>query len=403
MRNPDSSTSPFNAMNNENPFRIIKTCPDTKARAGELETLHGIIPTPVFTPVGSQGTVKTLTPVEIKEIGLPMILANTYHLHLRPGIETVEKAGGLHKFMAWDGAILTDSGGYQIFSLSRLRQITDEGVVFRSHLDGSEHRITPELAIQYQESLGADITMVLDECASYDEDYKKVRRAMERTNHWAERCLAAWKGKGQLLYAIVQGGVYSELRRQSAGYLTSMNFPGYAIGGLSIGETKDVTYAMIDETVALLPENKPRYLMGVGSPEDLLEGISRGIDIFDCVLPTRIARNGSLFTRSGRINIRNASFSKMMRPINDDCSCYTCRTYTAAYMHHLFHAKELLGYRLATIHNLTFINNLIKEIRGAILDGSFDSFKKKFLSDYKVTDEQIRLGQKQKWLESRGT
>ncbi|MFC1992163.1 tRNA guanosine(34) transglycosylase Tgt [Chloroflexota bacterium] len=388
-------------MNNSNTFRLIKTCPGTKARAGELVTQHGIVPTPVFSPVASQGTIKTLTPVEIKDIGLVMILANTYHLHLRPGIEVIEKAGGLHKFMAWDGAILTDSGGFQIFSLSRLRQVTDEGVVFRSHIDGSEHLITPELAVQYQEALGADIIMVLDECPSHDDGFEKVRRAMERTHHWAERCLTARKRNDQSLYAIVQGGVFPELRQQSAGYLTSLDFPGYAIGGLSIGEAKTVTLAMVEETVALLPENKPRYLMGVGSPEDIVEGVARGIDIFDSALPTRVARNGSLFTRLGRVNIRNAAYGRMVQPVDPDCHCYTCRTFSAAYLHHLFRAKELLAYRLATIHNLTFISKLIKEIRRAILDSAFDSYKNKFLSDYRVTDERVRLGQKQKWLQSR--
>ncbi len=388
-------------MNNSNTFRLIETCPGTKARAGELVTPHGIVPTPIFSPVASQGTVKTLTPTEIKDIGLVMILANTYHLHLRPGIEVIQKAGGLHKFMGWDGAILTDSGGFQIFSLARLRKVTDEGVVFRSHIDGSEHLITPEISIQYQEALGADIIMVLDECPSNDDTFEKVRRAMERTHHWAERCLNARKRADQALYAIVQGGVFSELRQQSAGYLTSLDFPGYAIGGLSIGEAKAVTLAMVEETVALLPESKPRYLMGVGSPEDIVEGVARGIDIFDCVLPTRIARNGSLFTRLGRVNIRNAYYGSMFQPVDPDCHCYTCRTFSAAYLHHLFSAKELLAYRLATIHNLTFISNLIAEIRRAVLDGSFDSYKNKFLFDYKVTNEQVRLGQKQKWLKSR--
>ncbi|MFC2020574.1 tRNA guanosine(34) transglycosylase Tgt [Chloroflexota bacterium] len=388
-------------MDNSHNFRLTKTCPGTKARAGELATPHGIVPTPVFSPVASQGTVKTLTPAEIKDIGLAMILANTYHLHLRPGIEVIEKAGGLHKFMAWDGAILTDSGGYQIFSLARLRRVTDEGVVFRSHIDGSEHLITPELAIQYQEALGADIIMVLDECPAHDNSFERVQQAMERTHHWAERCLSARKRNDQALYAIVQGGVFPELRQQSAGYLTSLDFPGYAIGGLSIGEAKAVTLATVEETVALLPENKPRYLMGVGSPEDIVEGVARGIDIFDSALPTRIARNGSLFTRLGRVNIRNAAYGKAAQPVDPDCDCYTCSTFSAGYLHHLFSAKELLAYRLATIHNLTFISKLIKEIRRAILDSSFDSYKNKFLSDYRVTNEQVRLGQKQKWLKSR--
>ncbi len=362
---------------------------------------HGTVPTPVFVPVASQGTVKTLTPEEIKDIGLVMVLANTYHLYLRPGISVIEKMGGLHKFMGWDGAILTDSGGYQIFSLARLRQVSDEGVVFRSHIDGSEHLITPELAIQYQEALGADIIMVLDECPAYDNSFEKVREATNRTHHWAERCRRAQKRSDQALYAIVQGGVFSELRRQSAEYLISLDFPGYAIGGLSIGEPKKVTLAIVEETVTLLPENKPRYLMGVGSPEDIFEGVARGVDIFDSALPTRVARNGALFTRLGRVNIRNAAYSQLERPIDPDCDCYTCQTFSAAYLHHLFNSQELLAYRLATIHNLTFVSRLVQKIRDAILDGTFSSFKDKFLSNYQTTDEQARLEQKQKWLKSR--
>ncbi|GAI17532.1 unnamed protein product, partial [marine sediment metagenome] len=277
-------------------FKIIQTCPDSRARAGELTTPHGIVPTPVFLPVGSQGTVKTLTPEEIKNIGIAMVLANTYHLYLRPGIAVIEKMGGLHKFMAWDGAILTDSGGYQIFSLASLRKVSDEGVIFRSHIDGSQHLLTPELSIQFQEALGADIIMTLDECPPHDDSFEKVKRAMDRTHQWAERCQRAQKRNDQALYAIVQGGLFPRLRHQSAEYLTSLGFPGYAIGGLSIGEPKKVTRSITEETVALLPEDKPRYLMGVGSPEDIIEGIARGIDIFDSALPTRVARNGAFFT-----------------------------------------------------------------------------------------------------------
>ena len=296
-------------------FRLIKTCPHTKARVGELVTPHGVVPTPVFLPVASQGVVKTLTPEEVKGLGIAMVLANTYHLYLRPGISLIERVGGLHKFMGWEGAILTDSGGYQIFSLARLRQVGDDGVVFRSHIDGSEHSLTPELVIQFQEALGADIIMALDECPAHDDDFEKVKRATERTHRWAERCQKAQKRRDQALYAIVQGGVFPELRRQSAEYLTSLDFPGYAIGGLSLGEPKKVTLAMVEETVALLPEDKPRYLMGVGSPEDIVEAVARGCDIFDCALPTRVARNGALFTGQGRQNIRNAAFSQTEQPI----------------------------------------------------------------------------------------
>jgi len=382
-------------------FSLIKTCPDTMARAGELLTPHSKVLTPVFVPVASQGTVKTLTSSEVKSIGFDMILANTYHLHLRPGTDVIDEMGGLHKYMAWDGAILTDSGGFQVFSLAGLRKVSDKGVVFRSHIDGSEHLITPELAVEYQELIGADIIMVLDECIASSSDFEEAERAMKRTNLWAERCLNAWKRNDQALYAIVQGGVFPELRRQSAGFLTSLDFPGYAIGGLSIGEAKEVTYTLVEETTTLLPEAKPRYLMGVGSPEDIIEGVARGIDIFDCALPTRVARNGSLFTFSGRINIRNASYIREERPVDPDCSCYTCSNYSAAYLHHLFNARELLAYRLATIHNLTFIKNLITEIRDSILNEAFNSFKSEFLNNYRTTDEKVRLDQKQKWLKSK--
>ncbi len=380
-------------------FRLLKTNTATKARAGELITPHGTVPTPVFMPVGSQGTVKTLTPDEIKDTEFAMILANTYHLYLRPGLEVIEKAGGLHNFMGWDGAILTDSGGFQIFSLARLRKMSDGGVVFRSHIDGSEHLITPELAVKYQETIGADVIMVLDECSAHG-SFNEAKQAMERTHLWAKRCQQAHKSTNQALYAIVQGGVFPELRRQSAEYLASLDFPGYAIGGLSIGEAKTVTLEMLEKTMPFLPENKPRYLMGVGSPEDLFEGVARGVDMFDCVMPTRVARNGSLFTRAGRVNIRNSKYSQMEGPVDPDCLCYTCRTFSAAYLHHLFNARELLAYRLATIHNLTFISRSMGDIRESILDGSFVAFKDSFLSGYRTTNEQVRLKQKEKWLKA---
>jgi len=385
-----------------NDFRLIQTCPVSGARAGELITPHGLVPTPVFLPVGSQGAVKTLTPEEVRDIGVRMVLANTYHLYLRPGIEIVAKMGGLHKFMAWDGAVLTDSGGYQIFSLAPFRQVSDEGVTFRSHIDGSEHFITPELIIQFQEALGADIIMVLDECSAYGDSFEKVQKAMVRTHQWAERCQKAQKRNAQALYAIIQGGIFPQLRRQSAEYLTSLDFCGYAIGGLSVGEPKEVTLAMVEETVAWLPGNKPRYLMGLGSPEDIVEGVARGMDMFDSALPTRVARNGALFTWQGRRNIRNAAFRRMEQPIVPDCDCYTCRTFSAAYLHHLFKSEELLAYRLATIHNLSFIHNLTGKIRSAILDGTFSAFKDNFLKSYQPTDEQARFSQKQRWLKRRG-
>ncbi|MFC1967098.1 tRNA guanosine(34) transglycosylase Tgt [Chloroflexota bacterium] len=386
---------------NENGYKIIKT--DADARAGELRTAHGTVLTPVFMPVGSQATVKTLTSEEISGMGWRMVLANAYHLYLRPGVDIIEEIGGLHRFMGWGGAILTDSGGYQIFSLAPLCRIDDEGVVFRSHIDGSKHSLTPETAVQMQERIGADIIMALDECRSHDSDYDGVKAAMRRTQHWAERCLKAHKREEQSLYAIVQGGMFPELRRQSAADLSSLGFDGYAIGGLSIGEPKTVTLNMLEETVPYLPADRIRYLMGVGSPEDIVEGVARGIDMFDSALPTRVARNGALFTLQGRRNIGNAAFKKMDRPFDPDCGCYTCRNFSAAYLHHLFRAGELLGLRLATLHNLTFVQNLLKQIRVSILDGSFTSFREDFLAEYRTTDEKTRVSQKQKWLNARKT
>jgi queuine tRNA-ribosyltransferase len=380
-------------------FHLLKT--SGGARAGELLTAHGVVPTPVFLPVGSQATVKTLTPDDIKGLGYEMVLANTYHLYLRPGIDVIEKMGGLHRFMAWDGAVLTDSGGYQVFSLAPLRKVGDEGVTFRSHIDGSEHFLTPELAVQFQERLDADVIMALDECSAYGDSKEKVQQAMERTHRWAERCLQSHQKKDQALYAIVQGGMYPELRRQSAAYLTRMDFPGYAIGGLSVGEPKEITLAMIGETVAVLPAGKPRYLMGVGAPEDIIEGVARGIDIFDCALPTRVARNGALFTGHGRVNIRNAIYKTRDAPLDPDCDCYACRTFSAAYLSHLFRAGELLSLRLATVHNLCFIGNLMRRIRESILGGTFNNLREDFLAGYETTNEETRVEQKRRWLRGR--
>jgi len=379
-------------------FRLIKSCPDTSARAGELYTAHGPVTTPIFMPVGTQATVKTLTPQELKDIGLSIILANAYHLYLRPGTGLIDKMGGLHNFMKWDRAILTDSGGYQIFSLARLRKVNDEGVVFLSHIDGSQHFITPETAIRIQESIGADVIMVLDECPSYTDGFQKVKQAMERTHRWANSCQQAQKRNDQALFAIVQGGTFTELRHQSATQLKSMGFAGYAIGGLSIGEPKALTRTVVEETAALLPEDKPRYLMGVGSPEDIVHAVAQGIDMFDSVLPTRVARNGALYTWYGRRNIRRTIYSKLEAPFDPDCNCYTCRNFSAAYLNHLFKSKELLAYRLATIHNLTFINNLMNKIRENIVNTTFSSFKKDFLANYEGTNENLRLDQKEKWL-----
>jgi len=367
---------------------------------GELATKHGTVPTPAFLPVASQGTVKTLIPEELKDIGTTIILGNTYHLYLRPGVDVIERLGGLHKYMGWDGPILTDSGGYQVFSLARLCRITDDGVTFRSHIDGSEHNLTPELVIEFQQKLGTDVMMTLDECPAINDSRAKVREAVDRTCRWAERCLNHHQSSDQLLFGIIQGGVFSELRQESAQAITSLDFPGYAIGGLSLGEAKEQTWSMVDETMPFLPQDKPRYLMGVGSPEDIIQGISRGIDLFDSALPTRVARNGALFTMQGRQNIRKAAYKAQEGPVDADCDCYTCRTFSAAYLHHLFKCEELLAYRLATIHNLRFIVRLMRIIGNAIQQGTLAAFKKDFISQYQVTDEETRLAQKQKWLKS---
>jgi queuine tRNA-ribosyltransferase len=380
-------------------FTLIKT--SNSARAGELTTAHGVVPTPVFMPVGSQATVKTLTPEDVKGIGYNMLLSNTYHLYLRPGIDIVEKMGGLHRFMGWDGSILTDSGGYQVFSLSGFRKMTDEGIKFRSHIDGSEHFLTPELAVKYQEALGSDVMMVLDECAAYSDSKGKLAKAMERTHRWAERCLNAHHPNEQLLFAIVQGGVFEDLRQESAETLKKLDFPGYAIGGLSVGEPKDIMLETLGKTTPFLPEDKPRYLMGVGSPEDIVEGVARGVDMFDCALPTRVARNGALFTMKGRINIRRAAYSEQQGPVDPECDCYTCRTFSAAYLSHLFRSEELLALRLATVHNLRFMYNLVKNVRQSILDGAFEEYRRSFLANYKTTDEKVRVEQKTRWLKAR--
>jgi len=358
------------------------------------------VPTPAFLPVASQGTVKTLIPEELKKIGITIILSNTYHLYLRPGIDIIEKLGGLHRYMSWDGPILTDSGGYQVFSLARLCKITNNGVTFRSHIDGSEHNLTPEAAIELQQKLGADIIMTLDECPAIGASMVKIREALDKTSRWAERCRKYHKNSDQLLFGIVQGGIFPELRHQSAASITSLDFPGYAIGGLSLGEPKELTWSMVDETMPFLPPDRPRYLMGVGSPEDIIEGVSRGIDLFDSALPTRVARNGALFTSQGRVNLRKAIYRVKEQPVDADCDCYTCRTFSTAYLSHLFKCEEMLAYRLATIHNLRFIARLIQRIGDAIRQDTFVAFKNDFLSQYQVTNEEVRLAQKQKWLNS---
>lgn len=370
-------------------YTLLQKDAGSEARLGALRTPHGEIATPVFAPVGTQATVKTLDPRDLRELGTSLILANTYHLYLRPGADRVAEMGGLHKFMGWDGPILTDSGGFQVFSLAEQRTLSDDGVLFRSHIDGSRHLFTPELVVEVQEKLGSDIIMCLDECAEpTDRAYNE--RALLRTHAWAERCQRAHNRPDQALFGIVQGGVFADLREQSARFLTSLDLPGYAIGGLSVGESKEQMYAMLDVTAPLLPAERPRYLMGVGAPEDLLEGVARGIDLFDCVLPTRLARNGALFTRRGRLNIRNARFEVDPSPIEEGCDCFTCRNFTRAYLRHLFKAGEMLGTRLATIHNVHFLLRLMGDIRAAIADGTFIDFKERFLAQYPIIPHAVR-------------
>ena len=370
-------------------FTLTQEDPQTKARAGVIHTPHGDIPTPVFAPVGTQATVKTLTPTDLHDLDAPLILSNTYHLYLRPGADLIAEFGGLHHFMQWDRPILTDSGGFQVFSLSGLREVDDEGVTFRSHIDGSKHRFTPEKVIDIQEKIGADIIMSFDECPPPD-DYDYNVQALARTHRWAERGQVAQQRRDQALYGIVQGGIFADLRTQSAEFLTSLDFPGYSIGGLSVGESKADMHAILDVLHPILPRHKPRYLMGVGSPEDLFECVARGVDQFDCVLPTRIARNGAVFTHQGRINLRNARFATDKNPIEADCTCYTCRTFSLAYIRHLLVAKETLALRLTTLHNLHFMLEIMRRIRQSILDGTFAEYKDRFLAAYQPVPEERR-------------
>ena len=361
-----------------------------------LHTPHGDVPTPVFCPVGTQATVKALAPRELLELDARVILGNTYHLYLRPGADLIARQGGLHRFMGWERAILTDSGGFQVFSLQALRVVDDDGVTFRSHLDGSEHRFTPERVVEIQEQLGSDIAMVLDECAN-PRDYAYNVAALRRTHLWAERCLRAHTRPDQALYGIVQGGIFEDLRTESAQALAQLDFPGYAIGGLSVGESKAEMYRILDLVVPLLPAARPRYLMGVGSPEDLLEGVARGIDIFDCVLPTRLARNGAVFAPDGRLNLRNAAYAEDPRPIQGGCACYTCQNFSRAYLRHLVMAREILGLHLNTIHNVHFLLQLMRDIRQAVLEGRFLALKETFLGRYRVADAGAREGNRQAW------
>jgi queuine tRNA-ribosyltransferase len=369
------------------PFSFKIEAKQGRARAGRFQTPHGELLTPVFAPVGTQATVKAITPAQLRELGASLVLANTYHLYLRPGDEIIAESGGLHRFMNWPGPILTDSGGFQVFSLAESRKIDDEGVTFKSHIDGSSHRFTPEKAIAIQENLGADIMMAFDECAEpYDRETNE--RAVARTHAWAERCQAAKTRPDQALFGIVQGGVFPDLRRQSAAYIASLGFPGHAIGGLSVGETKDEMHAMLELMDEVLPTDKPRYLMGVGTPADLVNGVMRGVDIFDSVLPTRLARHNSAFTRSGgRLNLLNAAYTRDSRPVDKDCSCYTCQNFSRAYLRHLILAKEMLSATLLSIHNLHILIQLAWELRKAILEGNFLSQTGAFFENL---DEEVK-------------
>ncbi|MCF8052573.1 MAG: tRNA guanosine(34) transglycosylase Tgt [Desulfobacterales bacterium] len=362
-------------------FKVTATCSETRARAGTMTTAHGVVDTPIFMPVGTLATVKALSPEDLSACGAQIILGNTYHLYLRPGCNVIDLFSGLHQFMGWDRAILTDSGGFQIFSLAGLTKITDEGARFQSHIDGSRHHITPEAAVDIQQCLGSDIAMCLDQCIAYPAGETETETAMERTTLWAKRCLSRWRqiaGEDRALFGIVQGGMMQQLRKRSAEALVDFGFPGYAVGGLSVGEPKDLMLETADFTLPLLPAERPRYVMGVGTPEDLVELTALGADMFDCVLPTRNARNGQLFTDRGPVNISNARFREDRRPLDEHCTCYTCRTYSRAYLRHLYMARELLAYRLNTLHNIHYFLSLARSMRQAILEDRFASFRRNF-------------------------
>jgi len=362
-------------------FILHKICAQSGARLGTLETAHGSFETPIFMPVGTQATVKTLTPAQVEAIGAKIILSNTYHLYLRPGHRLVEKSGGLHKFMQWPGSILTDSGGYQVFSLNDLRKISEEGVSFRSHIDGSKHFISPEKAIEIQQALGADIIMCFDECAPYPADRSYVLPSLERTLRWAKRCQDAHSNvERQALFGIIQGGMYHDLRARSAEKMIELDFPGYSVGGLSVGEPKPLMYEILESTVPLMPAYKPRYLMGVGSPDALVEGVLRGIDMFDCVLPTRVARNGLALTSFGKVVVRNNPYAEDFAPLEEGCDCYTCQKFSRAYLRHLIKAEEVLGLVLISIHNLRFLMRLMEKMRQAIREDRSLSFAKEVLA-----------------------
>lgn len=372
-------------------YHLTKKEKHTGARLGKLETPHGTFETPMFMPVGTQATVKAMSPEELKKIGSGVILSNTYHLWLRPGSDLIEEAGGLHKFMNWDQGILTDSGGFQVFSLADSREITEEGVHFRSHLDGSKLFLTPEKSVQIQNELGADIIMSFDECPPFDESYDYMKKSIERTTRWAERGLEAhnnWDKQG--LFGIVQGGGYKDLRLQHARDLTSMDFSGYSIGGLSVGETHEEMYEVLDYLIPELPEDKTRYLMGVGTPAALIESVIRGVDIFDCVLPTRIARNGAAMTSQGRVVIKNAKFARDWSPLDPKCDCDTCQNYSKGYLRHLIKTNEILGMRLLSIHNLRFLIHLMEQVREAIREDNLLEFKEAFFEEYGYNEPNAR-------------
>lgn len=364
-------------------YELIKTCAQTGARLGIVHTPHGSFETPTFMPVGTQATVKAMSPEELKEMNAGIILSNTYHLWLRPGNDIVKEAGGLHKFMNWDRPILTDSGGFQVFSLSKFRKIEEEGVYFRNHLNGDKLFLSPEKAMEIQNDLGSDIMMAFDECPPFPATYEYMEASVDRTTRWAKRCKEAHQRPDeQGLFGIIQGGEYEELRRKSAEALVELDFPGYAIGGLSVGEPKDIMNRVLDFTAPMMPANKPRYLMGVGSPDSLIDGAMRGIDMFDCVLPTRIARNGTLMTSEGRMVIKNAKYAKDFTPIDENCDCYTCKNYTRAYVRHLLRTEETFGLRLTSYHNLRFLIKLMEDVRQAIREDRLGDFKEEFFEKY---------------------
>lgn len=369
-------------------YNLIKKEKHTGARLGQITTPHGTFDTPMFMPVGTQASVKAMAPEELKEMGAGVILANTYHLWLRPGEDLVEEAGGLHQFMNWDQGILTDSGGFQVFSLAELRNITEEGVHFKNHLNGQKLFLSPEKAIAIENALGADIMMSFDECPPFFESYDYIKKSIERTSRWAERGLRAHKNpETQALFGIVQGGGHKALREQSARDLVSLDFPGYSIGGLSVGESKAEMNHVLDFTTPLLPENKPRYLMGVGSPDALIDGVIRGVDMFDCVLPTRIARNGTCMTSKGRLVVKNAKYARDFRPLDEKCNCYACRNYTRAYIRHLLKTDEIFGLRLTSYHNLYFLLDLMHKIRAAIKEDRLLDFRAEFFEEYGLNKE----------------